>query len=87
MRTPTLILVGEQDRLLGPDEQLYEDLTGTDARVLVTMACATHFAVWETTQYRFMHEASREWLEHATFRGHSNGRFSVGRNGAESTGP
>ncbi len=87
VRAPTLILVGEQDRLLGPDEQLYEDLTGTDARVLVTMACATHFAVWETTQYRFMHEASREWLEHGTFRGNAAGRFSVGRNGAESTGP
>lgn len=87
VQAPTLILVGEQDRLLGPDEQLYEDLTGTDARVLVTMACATHFAVWETTQYRFMHEASREWLEHGTFRGHATGRFSVGRNGADSTEP
>ncbi len=85
VQAPTLILVGEQDRLLGPDEQLYEDLTGADGRVLVTMACATHFAVWEKTQYRFLHEASREWLEHGTFRGHRTGRFSVGRNGAEST--
>ena len=87
VQAPTLILVGEQDRLLEPDEQLYEDLTGADGRVLVTMACATHFAVWETTQYKFMHEASREWLEHGTFRGHATGRFSVGRNGAESTEP
>ena len=87
VQAPTLILVGEQDRLLAPDEQLYEDLAGTDRKVLVTMACATHFAVWEKTQYRFMHEASREWLEHGTFRGHGNGRFSVGRNGAESTEP
>ena len=88
VQVPTLILVGEQDRLLEPDEQLYEDLTGTDRKVLVTMACATHFAVWETTQYKFMHEASREWLEHGKFRGHAAGRFPVGRNGAEpSTGP
>ena len=87
VQAPTLILVGEQDRLLGPDEQLYEDLTGADGTVLVTMACATHFAVWEETQYRFMHEASREWLAHGTFRGHTTGRFSVGRNGAESTEP
>lgn len=87
VQAPTLILVGQQDRLLGPDEQLYEDLTGADGRVLVTMACATHFAVWEKTQYRFMHEASREWLEHGTFRGHATGRFAVGRNGAETTGP
>ena len=87
VQAPTLILVGEQDRLLGPDEQLYEDLTGAGGRVLVTMACATHFAVWEKTQYRFMHEASREWLEHGAFRGHTAGRFSVGRNGVESTEP
>ena len=51
------------------------------------MACATHFAVWEKTQYRFMHEASREWLETGMFRGHTTGRFSVGRNGDESTEP
>ena len=42
------------------------------------MACATHFAVWEKTQYRFMHEASREWLEHGTFRG-TRGRALLGR--------
>ena len=78
VRTPTLILVGEHDFLLEPDRQLYEDLTGTDQKVLVEMACATHFAVWETTQYRFMHEASLEWLEKGTFRGSEAGRFAVG---------
>ena len=82
VQAPTLILVGEQDRLLEPNEQLYEDLTGADSRVLVTMACATHFAVWEKTQYRFMQEASREWLEQGTFRGLTTGRFSIDRNGA-----
>ena len=82
VQAPTLILVGEQDRLLEPNEQLYDDLTGADSRVLVTMACATHFAVWEKTQYRFMHEASREWLEQGTFRGLTTGRFSIDRNGA-----
>ena len=86
VQAPTLILVGEQDRLLGPDERLYEDLTGAAGRVLVTMGCATHFAVWEKTQYRFLHEASREWLAHGTFRGETDGRFSVGRNGGEATG-
>ena len=87
VQSPTLILVGEQDFLLEPDGQLYEDLIGTDRKVLVTMACATHFAVWETTQYKFLHEASLEWLERGTFRGHTAGRFPVGRNGAAPTEP
>ena len=80
VRAPTLILVGEQDFLLEADRQLYGDLTGTENRVLVEMECATHFAVWETTQYRFMHQASLEWLEHGTFRGSANGRFTVEAN-------
>ena len=78
VKAPTLILVGEQDRLLEADKQLYEDLTGTDRKALVTMACATHFAVWETTQYKFLHEASLEWLEQGTFRGGTTGRFAIG---------
>ena len=80
VQAPTLILVGEQDFLLEADRQLYDDLTGTDNKVLVEMECATHFAVWETTQYKFMHQASLEWLEHGTFRGSSNGRFKVEAN-------
>ena len=82
VRAPTLILVGEQDFLLEPDRQLYADLTGTENRVLVEMECATHFAVWETTQYKFMHQASLEWLEQGTFRGNATGRFTVEANSA-----
>ena len=75
---PTLIMVGEQDFLLESDKQLFEDLTSAESKVLVTMECATHFAVWESTQYKFMHEASLEWLESTTLRGETSGRFSVG---------
>ena len=84
VRAPTLILVGEHDFLLEADRQLYADLTGTERKVLVEMACATHFAVWETTQYKLLHEASLEWLEQGTFRGSAAGRFAVG---AGPTGP
>ena len=82
VQAPTLILVGEQDFLLEPDRQLYEDLTGTTNKVLVEMACASHFAVWETTQYKRLHEASLEWLEQGTFRGSAAGRFTVEANRA-----
>ncbi len=84
VQTPTLILVGEQDSLLEPDRQLYEDLTGTKNKVLVEMECATHFAVWETTQYKLLHDASLEWLDQGTFRGSAAGRFTAG---ASRTGP
>ena len=84
VQAPTLILVGEQDFLLEADRQLYADLTGTERKVLVEMACATHFAVWETTQHKLLHAASLEWLEQGTFRGSAAGRFTVG---ARPTGP
>ena len=75
---PTLIMTGEQDRLLPQSEDLYADLGG-DAKVFVTMECATHFPVWETTQYKFLHEASLEWLVSGNFQGSTTGRFRVER--------
>ncbi len=65
---------------------LYRDLTGAAAKVLVTMECATHFAVWETSQYKFMHRASLEWLRDGTYRGQSTGIYRVGVDGAETSG-
>ena len=82
---PTMIVVGDQDNPAARGV-LHADLTGTDSRVLVTMACSTHFAVWETTQYKFMHRASFEWLTEGTFRGHRNGVYRVGVDGADATG-
>jgi pimeloyl-ACP methyl ester carboxylesterase len=79
---PTLILVGLQDSLLPGGRSLYDDLAGTADKVIVEMECATHFALWETSQYAFMHAASREWLESGEYRGARDGRFTVGFNGA-----
>ena len=82
---PTMIVVGEQDT---PQNRgvLHTDLTGTGSKVLITMACATHFAVWEASQYKFMHRVSLEWLSEGTYRGRSNGVYQVGVNGAETSG-
>jgi hypothetical protein len=71
-------MVGEQDALLPDGRALYADLTGTSNKVLVEMACSTHFAVWETTQYKFMHETSKEWLTTGEFRGRVEGVVAVG---------
>ena len=65
---------------------LYADLTGAAANVLVTMACATHFAVWETAQYKFMHRASLEWLRDGTYRGQTTGIYRVGVDGGQTLG-
>ncbi|SVA62373.1 uncharacterized protein METZ01_LOCUS115227, partial [marine metagenome] len=82
---PTMIVVGEQDNPAARGV-LHADLIGTDSKVLVTMGCATHFAVWETAQYKFMHRASLEWLTKGTYRGQSNGVYRVGTDGAETEG-
>jgi len=74
---PTLIMVGEQDGLLNAGKSLYGDLNGTANKVLVTMNCATHFAIWEASQYRFMHEASLEWLASGQYRGKDSGAYRV----------
>lgn len=81
LTVPTLILVGKQDGLLKMGRSLYEDMSGTDHKVIVEMDCATHFALWEASQYRFLHEASRLWLTSGKFRGRGNGRFEVGAGG------
>ncbi|MBT8146816.1 MAG: alpha/beta hydrolase [Gammaproteobacteria bacterium] len=80
--SPTMIVVGAQDN---PQARgvLYEDLTGIDNKVLVTMGCSTHFSVWETTQYKFLHRASLEWLTSGTFNGIHQGVYEVDVNGSD----
>ena len=77
IEAPTLIMTGRQDGLLPASQALYQDLTGIDNKVLVAMECATHFAVWEASQYRFMHAASKEWLMSGEFRDQRQGTFSA----------
>ena len=79
----TLILIGEQDGLLPGEVSLYGDLSGIRNKAIVRMECATHFAVWEDSQYKFMQEASLEWLNEGTYRGNSIGEFKVGYGGED----
>ena len=74
---PTLILIGDRDFLLPVVRELYPDLTGTQRKVMAIMECATHFAVWEKTQYRFMHRASKEWLQSETLNGRQQGIVEI----------
>ena len=78
---PTFNLIGEQDGLLPGAVSLYGDLSGIRNKAVVRMECATHFAVWEASQYKFMQEASLEWLNEGTYRGNSIGEFKVAYGG------
>lgn len=66
---PTMMSVGEQDVLVASADALFEDLIRIEERLLVKMACAMHFAVWESRQYKLRHEALLEWLESTTCQG------------------
>jgi pimeloyl-ACP methyl ester carboxylesterase len=75
LKLPTLILVGEYDQLTSSNKELYEDL-GSDSKVFVAIACASHFVVWEK-QHGALHQASREWLAKGTFNGVTRGMFRI----------
>jgi pimeloyl-ACP methyl ester carboxylesterase len=79
IKIPTLVIVGEFDELTPSNKEIYEDL-GSENKVFVGVACASHFMVWEK-QHGPLHEASREWLSNGTFNGASHGVFSIDADG------
>ena len=68
---PTLVMAGQFDGLLASMRLLYEDLGATD-KVLVAIACASHFYTWET-QHDVVQEASKNWFLHGSIQGVRNG--------------
>jgi pimeloyl-ACP methyl ester carboxylesterase len=77
INVPTLVMLGEFDALNPSNKELYEDL-GTDNKVFVSIACGSHFLVWEKN-HGALHEASRQWLTNGTFNGLSRGEFRMRR--------
>ena len=71
---PTLVMVGEFDRL-AERKTVYEQLGSRD-KVFVNVTCASHFMVWEK-QHRALHDASAEWLKSGTLKGASRGEMRV----------
>ena len=78
MSTPTLLLVGEHDGQVDPARvrELHTDL-GSKHKVLVTLGCASHNAMWEKNR-RLMFDASLEWLEKGTVNGQPSGSLRLG---------
>jgi pimeloyl-ACP methyl ester carboxylesterase len=77
MRVPTLLFVGEHDKQVDPARvrDLHTDL-GSERKVLVEVACASHNAMWERG-HRALFDASLEWLDHGTVRGRSSGELRL----------
>ena len=73
IKVPTLIMVGEEDRLIESNRDLFADL-GSEKKVFLGIAHATHFAAWEK-QRRVLHRASLEWLRGTSLEGAERGLF------------
>ena len=71
---PTLVMVGEYDRL-AERRTVYEQLGSRD-KVFVNVSCASHFMVWEK-QHRALHDASLEWLRDGRLQGMIRGEMRV----------
>ena len=81
IETPTLIIRGEFDSQAPepPQRDLFADL-GTDHKVFVNVACASHYLVWEN-QHQVLLRASQEWLREGTFDDQPTGSFFVDAQG------
>ena len=73
VRVPTLVMVGECDRLLASNIGLFGDL-GTPDKAFVQIACASHFMMWERARH-VQRRAALEWLDHGTFDGARTGTY------------
>jgi pimeloyl-ACP methyl ester carboxylesterase len=80
IHVPTLVIAGEEDRLIAPNRILFGAL-GTEHKVFVAAASATHFMVWERGRH-FLAEAVGEWFLKRTLRGASEGAFRHTPDGA-----
>lgn len=85
IRVPTLVIVGEEDRLIASNRVLFGSL-GSHQKVFVAAASATHFMLWERGR-RFLAEAAREWFLRRTFRGANHGAFRLSPEGVPSEAP
>jgi pimeloyl-ACP methyl ester carboxylesterase len=89
--TPILILSGLLDRSVPTawEQALYDDVASTK-KVLVKIACASHYAVWEgSTQWGGPHtiiqRATADWVIGESFNGTSHGILNVSATGAISS--
>jgi pimeloyl-ACP methyl ester carboxylesterase len=76
--TPTLIVVGEYDRL--NERRVVYDQISSREKVFISVACASHFMVWEK-QHRVLHATSLEWFKGGRVQNVNRGEFRVEEDG------
>ncbi|MBT4007322.1 MAG: alpha/beta fold hydrolase [Rhodospirillales bacterium] len=76
---PALVMVGECDRLLESNIDLYGDL-GTPHKAFLRIACASHFMMWERARH-IQRRTALEWLDHGTLEGNPSGKFRANEQG------
>jgi pimeloyl-ACP methyl ester carboxylesterase len=75
IRVPALVIVGEFDGILEGSRLLYETLA-SKRKVLIEVACASHFLVWEN-QHDILLTTSKEWFSKGSVDGAREGTFWV----------
>ncbi|HEU0071931.1 MAG TPA: alpha/beta fold hydrolase, partial [Alphaproteobacteria bacterium] len=76
---PVLVMVGDGDRLLESNRELYADLAASP-KAFVEFACGSHFAQWEKPRH-LMHRLSAAWLEDLTVDGFAPGVYRADGSG------
>jgi pimeloyl-ACP methyl ester carboxylesterase len=79
IKAPTLVMVGEYDRLYDSNVELFGAL-GADDKVFLGIDCASHFMAWEM-QRHVLHHASTEWLSSGTLSGAPTGTYRADKTG------
>jgi pimeloyl-ACP methyl ester carboxylesterase len=81
LKSPTLLIVGATDApaAIQRTRLLYDDLGATD-KVLVDIACASHYVAWERNRHALF-SASREWLMTGAIGGVRSGVVKRGYDG------
>jgi pimeloyl-ACP methyl ester carboxylesterase len=79
---PTLIVAGELDGVTGPDQarSLYAAMVNAERRVVLTVACASHYVIFER-QRGVVQEAIQRWLVSGTLEGVSCGEVRADPDG------
>ena len=76
---PMLYVIGQNDGLLAQGRALFADI-GSENKVMVEVACASHFLNWER-RHKVLHEASKHFLRHGSVHGVKRGVLTVNADG------
>jgi pimeloyl-ACP methyl ester carboxylesterase len=79
IQAPSLLVVGGFDGAMTLTRNLYRQL-GTQNKVLIEVACASHFLVWEN-QHAVLLEGSKAWFREGSIEGIEQGVLTVDPDG------